>query len=141
MLFAEKTAGRPSVKAVDNITVFQAFIVGLFQILSLWPGFSRSGSTISGGLIMGLSRTAAAEFSFIIAVPIMFTAFIYELLKIWSTISSNELLLIAIGLTVAFVVAYFSVVWFLRFLNKSSLAAFAYYRFFIAAVMAYILYS
>ena len=109
----------------------------MFQILALWPGFSRSGSTISGGLILGISRGAAAEFSFIIAVPLMLVACLYDLLKVWDKLNSADIHMFAIGFIVAFVVAYFSVVWFIRFLNKSTLASFAYYRFILAAVSYY----
>jgi undecaprenyl-diphosphatase len=116
------------------LTIVQAFLVGFCQVLALWPGFSRSGSTIAGGLFFGLSRKAAADFSFIIAVPIMFVACIYDLLKSLSNLNGNDLVMIAIGFVVAFVVAYISVLWFLKFLNKSSLASFAYYRFVIAIV-------
>lgn len=136
MLIAEKVARRPVVNNVDNITLKQAFFVGLFQMLALWPGFSRSGSTISGGLILGISRTAAAEFSFIIAVPLMAVACLYDLLKVWDKLSMADIQMFAIGFGVAFVVAYFSVVWFIRFLNKSTLASFAYYRF-VLAFMSY----
>ena len=69
------------VNDVDKITVKQATLIGFFQFLSLWPGFSRSGSTIGGALFVGVSRKAAADFSFIMAVPVMFVACIYELLK------------------------------------------------------------
>ena len=94
------------------MTIAQAFLTGMFQILALWPGFSRSGSTIAGGLFLGLSRKAAADFSFIIAVPVM----------------------IVIGFITAFIVAYISVLWFLKFMNKSTLASFAYYRFVVAVI-------
>lgn len=134
MLVAEKTARRPSTRSVEDLSLRQAFFVGLFQVLSLWPGFSRSGSTIAGGLFFGLSRTAAAEFSFIIAVPLMFVACVYDLAKIWSKLGSSDLLMIAVGFVTAFVVAYGSIIWFLRFLNSSTLASFAYYRFVLAAV-------
>jgi undecaprenyl-diphosphatase len=137
MLAAERIAGRPRVRNVEEMTVLQAFWVGLFQVLSLWPGFSRSGSTIAGGLFFGMSRTAAAEFSFIIAVPLMFVACIYDLLKSLSEFNSSDLTMIAIGFVVAFVVAYLSIVWFLRFLNRSTLASFAYYRFVLAALSYY----
>ncbi len=134
MLVAEKVATRPVTRDVEDMTLKQAFFVGLFQILSLWPGFSRSGSTIAGGLLFGMNRTAAAEFSFIIAVPLMLLACIYDLLKILHKLNSNDLAMIAIGFVVSFAVAYLSIVWFLRFLNKSTLASFAYYRFVLAAV-------
>ena len=116
------------------MTVKQAFFVGLFQILALWPGFSRSGSTIAGGLFFGMSRKAAAEFSFIIAVPIMLVACLYDLLKIWDKMSMADFQMFAIGFVTAFVVAYGSIVWFLDFLNRSSLTSFAYYRFIVAGI-------
>ena len=137
MLVAEKTAKRPVTCDVDRMTLKQAFWVGLFQLLSLWPGFSRSGSTIAGGLFLGMSRKAAAEFSFIIAVPLMLVACLYDLLKIWNKLSVDDIAMFAIGFVVAFITAYISIVWFLRFLNNSTLASFAYYRFVIAGVSYY----
>ncbi|CVK21177.1 MULTISPECIES: undecaprenyl-diphosphate phosphatase [Sporomusa] len=137
MLVAEKTAKRPVTCDVDRMTIKQAFWVGLFQLLSLWPGFSRSGSTIAGGLFLGMSRKAAAEFSFIIAVPLMLVACLYDLLKIWNKLSMDDIVMFAIGFFVAFITAYISIVWFLRFLNNSTLASFAYYRFVIAGVSYY----
>ena len=109
-------------------------LIGLFQVLSLWPGFSRSGSTIAGGLILGVSRKAAADFSFIMAVPIMLIACIYDLLKIIDQLYWSDFVMFLIGFVTAFVFAYLSIVWFLKFLNKSSLAGFAYYRFAVAFV-------
>lgn len=140
MLVAEKMAKRPVTDDVEDMTIGQAFFVGLFQILSLWPGFSRSGSTIAGGLFLGMSRKAAAEFSFIIAVPIMLVACLYELLKIWQLLSIADVQMFAIGFVTAFVIAYLSIVWFLGFLNKSTLAAFAYYRFALAALAYWYLF-
>lgn len=137
MLVAEKFANRPTTRDVDHLSIKQAFFVGLFQILALWPGFSRSGSTIAGGLFFGLSRKAAADFSFIIAAPLMAVACLYDLLKVWNKLSVADLNMFAIGFGVSFVVAYISVVWFLRFLNNSSLAAFALYRFVLAAFSYY----
>jgi undecaprenyl-diphosphatase len=134
MLAAEKARMRVVCDDVEKMTIMQAFLVGAFQICALWPGFSRSGSTIAGGLFLGVSRKAAADFSFIIAVPVMFVACIYDLLKSLSYLNGNDLVMIAIGFVVAFVVAYISVLWFLKFLNKSTLASFAYYRFLVAAV-------
>ena len=133
MLLAEKKHPRIVCDDVERMTICQSFFVGAFQMLALWPGFSRSGSTIAGGLFLGISRKAAADFSFIIAVPVMFVACIYDLLKSLADLNSGDLLMIAIGFVVAFVVAYISVLWFLKFLNKSTLASFAYYRFLVAA--------
>ena len=134
MLAAEKVHMQVRCKDVEKMTIVQAFLVGAFQMLALWPGFSRSGSTIAGGLFLGMSRKAAADFSFIIAVPVMIVACFYDLLKSLSYLSSNDLIMIAIGFVTAFIVAYVSVLWFLKFLNKSTLASFAYYRFVVALV-------
>ena len=116
------------------MSMYQCLQIGLFQVLALWPGFSRSGSTIAGGLMLGVSRKAAADFSFIMAVPIMLIACIYDLLKIIDQLHWSDFVMFAIGFVTAFVFAYLSIVWFLKFLNKSSLAGFAYYRFIIAVI-------
>lgn len=134
MLAAEKFSKRPQTTDVEKMSVKQAFFVGLFQVLALWPGFSRSGSTIAGGLFLGMSRKAAAEFSFIIAVPIMAIACTYDFLKIWNKLSLTDLHMFAVGFIVAFVVALASILWFLKFLNNSTLASFAYYRFVVAGI-------
>lgn len=128
------------VQDVDKITLRQAMWVGIYQFLSLWPGFSRSGSTIAGGLLIGLSREAAANFTFIIAVPLMFVACIYDLLKNIHALTMDELQILAIGFVVAFVVAYWSVLWFLKFLHKYSLTSFAYYRIALAAFTYWFFY-
>ena len=134
MLMAERSRVRTRCSDVEKMTILQAFLVGAFQICALWPGFSRSGSTIAGGLFLGLSRKAAADFSFIIAVPVMIVACFYDLLKSLPLLNSDDLVMIAIGFVTAFVVAYISVLWFLKFLNKSTLASFAFYRFLVAIV-------
>lgn len=137
MFCAEKFSRDHLVDDVEDISIKQAFLVGLFQILSLWPGFSRSGSTISGGLILGMTRKAAAEFSFIIAVPLMSVACLYDFLKIWKSLTIGDLKFFAIGFVVAFVVAYLSIIWLIRFLNKSTLASFAVYRIILAGFSYY----
>jgi undecaprenyl-diphosphatase len=141
MLIAEQVTDRIVTHDVEDITVKQAAFVGLFQIFSLWPGFSRSGCTIAGGLFLGLSRKAAAEFSFIIAVPLMLAACLYDLLQVWDKLSVGDLQMLVIGFVTAFVVAYISIIWFLRFLNNSTLASFAYYRFVLAAFSYYYFFA
>lgn len=134
MLVAEKFGPKRNTHDVMDISLKQAALIGIFQVFALWPGFSRSGSTLSGALFLGVDRKAAADYSFIIAVPIMTVACTYDLLKSWAVLSVNDLYMISVGFVVAFIVSYFAVAWFLRFLNKSSLAAFAYYRFVIAGL-------
>lgn len=134
MLVAEKYGPKKTTHDVMDISLKQAALIGIFQVFALWPGFSRSGSTLSGALFLGVDRKAAADYSFIIAVPVMVVACGYDLLKSWEILSFNDLYMISIGFVVAFIVSYFAVAWFLKFLNKSSLAAFAYYRFVVAAI-------
>lgn len=123
-----------SVTDVDHITWKQALKIGLFQCLSLWPGFSRSGSTIAGSLLLGISRKAAADFTFIMAVPLMFLACIYDLLKTIKYLEMGDFGILAVGFVTAFFMAYASILWFLKFLNTSTLTGFAIYRFLVALV-------
>lgn len=136
MIGAEKLRKEFKITDVDQITTGKALQIGLFQCLSLWPGFSRSGSTIAGALLLGVSRKASADFSFIMAVPLMFLACFYDLLKVASKFSMSDFGVLAIGFVTSFIVAYLSILWFLKFLNKSTLSGFAYYRF-VVAVVAY----
>ncbi len=135
MLAERLTKGREAelVDDVDKISIRQAIWVGVFQFLSLWPGFSRSGSTIAGGLIVGLSRQAAASYTFLIAVPLMFVACLYDLLKNLASLNNDALAVLAIGFAVSIAVAYWSVLWFLKFLHKYDLTSFAWYRIALAA--------
>lgn len=134
MMFAEMKRSKVTAKTVDEITYRQALQIGLFQVLSLWPGFSRSGSTIAGGMLVGVSRKAGADFTFIMALPIMAIACTYDFLKIYKDLNSSDLLMFAIGFVVAFGVAYASIIWFLKFLGKYNLFAFALYRIFFAVL-------
>ncbi len=136
MLVAEKSNVPIKVHRVDQLSIWQCLQIGLFQVLALWPGFSRSGATIAGGLFLGVSRKAGADFSFIMAVPIMLIACLYDFLKIAKLLNASDFLMFFIGFVTAFVVAYGSIIWFLKFLNKSSLASFAYYRFVFAILSA-----
>lgn len=141
MIMAERYSKEDMLDDVDKINIKQAFYVGMFQLLALWPGFSRSGSTISGGLFLGLSRKVAAEFSFIIAVPIMFVACLYDLYKNFAILSADDLGMFAIGFVTAFITAWISMVWFIKFLNRSSLTSFAVYRFVLAIFSLWYFYK
>ena len=138
--YATKDKQAELVQNVDKISIKQALWVGVFQFLSLWPGFSRSGSTIAGGLLVGLSREVAAHFTFLFAVPLMFVACFYDLLKNLHLLTAGDLQILAIGFVTAFVVAYWSVLWFLKFLHIYSLSAFAYYRICLAVVCYWYFY-
>ena len=136
MIAAEKLRKEFTVTNVDDISFKQAVQIGLFQCLSLWPGFSRSGSTIAGSLFIGISRKASADFSFIMAAPLMLLACTYDLYKSWDQLASGDFGILAVGFVTAFVVAYLSIIWFLKFLNTATLSGFAYYRFAVAAFSA-----
>lgn len=129
---------RIKTETVDQITYKQALIIGLIQCLSLWPGFSRSGSTISGGVLTGMSHRAAADFTFIMAVPIMAGASLLSLVKHWSTFTIDVLPFFAVGFVSAFVFAVISVRFFLKLINRIKLVPFAIYRIVLAAVIYFV---
>jgi undecaprenyl-diphosphatase len=139
MIAAEVLARRrdgAATASIDEMTLGQALAVGCVQCLALWPGFSRSGSTISGGLVVGLDRRTAAEFSFVLAVPVMLAATGYDLLKSLQLLDGGFVATLAIGFAVSFLVAWAAVVAFLRLVQRVSLTPFAIYRFAVAAVYA-----
>ncbi|MCZ8520902.1 MULTISPECIES: undecaprenyl-diphosphate phosphatase [Paenibacillus] len=140
MIAADKYRRTVTAETMDEISYRQAFAIGLFQCLAVWPGFSRSGSTISGGMLLGTSQKAAAEFTFIISVPIMFAASAYDLYKSRAYLSAADLPLFLTGLGTAFVVALLAIVTFLSLIKRLSLTWFALYRFALAAVFFIILY-
>lgn len=129
---------RPKAETVDQVTYKQALSIGLFQCLSLWPGFSRSGSTISGGVLLGLSHRAASDFTFIMAVPIMLGASSISLMKNWQYFSLNDLPFFIAGFITAFVFALISIRFFLKLINKIKLVPFAIYRIVLAAVIYFV---
>jgi undecaprenyl-diphosphatase len=140
MIIADLLGGKsPKVITVDQITYKQAFIVGLIQCFSLWPGFSRSGSTISGGVLIGLSHRAAADFTFIMAVPIMAGASLISLVNNWQYFTMDALPFFIAGFISAFVFALISIRFFLKLINKIKLVPFALYRIVLAGSI-YFLY-
>ncbi|OMF38336.1 undecaprenyl-diphosphatase [Paenibacillus sp. FSL H8-0548] len=140
MIIADRfRPAKTKIESVDQITYKQALSVGLIQCLSLWPGFSRSGSTISGGVLLGMSHRAAADFTFIMAVPIMAGASLLSLAKNWQYFTLESLPFFIAGFLSAFVFALLSIRFFLKLINKIKLIPFAIYRIVLAAVI-YIVY-
>ena len=133
MLFADYYQRRT--RSNIDIGYKKAFVVGIFQCLSLWPGMSRSGSTISGGIFSGMDHKKAASFSFICAVPAMFAATGYELRKTTHSFSSHELLVLVIGFIVSFLVGWASILFLLKLLSKIKLMPFAIYRIILAFII------
>ncbi|WP_053369052.1 undecaprenyl-diphosphate phosphatase [Bacillus sp. FJAT-27245] len=130
---------KPKSETVDQVGYKQAFGIGLFQCLGLWPGFSRSGSTIAGGVLLGMSHRAASDFTFIMAVPIMAGASAISLLKNWQYFSVDALPFFIAGFIAAFVVALISIRFFLKLINRIKLVPFAIYRILLAGLI-YFLY-
>ncbi|CAH2031818.1 undecaprenyl-diphosphate phosphatase [Trichlorobacter ammonificans] len=117
-----------SVEEVQNISYGQAFLIGLVQCLSMVPGVSRSGATIMGGLLCGLSRTAAAEFSFLLALPTMLAATAYDIYKNHAVFQASDLQNIAVGFVTSFIFAVISIKWLLRFVTSHTFVSFGIYR-------------
>ncbi|MFZ3576692.1 undecaprenyl-diphosphate phosphatase [Virgibacillus sp. DJP39] len=140
MIFADKFAPKePIVTTVDQITYRQALTVGMVQCFSLWPGFSRSGATISGGVLTGMSHRAAADFTFIMAVPIMMGASGISLLSNWQYFTLDALPFFVVGFISAFVFALLSIKFFLKLINKVKLTPFAIYRI-VLVIVIYLIY-
>jgi len=116
------------VETVDDMTMLDALKVGCAQAFALIPGTSRSGATIIGGMLFGLSRKAATEFSFFLAIPTLLAATAYSLLKARHSLSAADLPLFGIGSVAAFVSAFLCVRWLLRFISTHDFKAFAWYR-------------
>ncbi|MBU0719777.1 undecaprenyl-diphosphate phosphatase [bacterium] len=113
---------------VEKVTFKQSLVIGFAQIFALIPGTSRAGSTIIGALLVGLNRKASAEFSFLLAFPVMSAVTAYDLLKHYHEFSSANLLTLAVGFVVSFIVAYLTIKLFLVFLEKFTFVAFGIYR-------------
>ncbi|MEG1497120.1 MAG: undecaprenyl-diphosphate phosphatase [Clostridiales bacterium] len=118
----------PTTKELEDISYKTAFIIGVFQILSLIPGTSRSGSTILGALMIGVSRTAAAEFTFFLAVPTMLGASAFKLLKFGLNFTGAEMITLAVGMVVAFVVSVIAIKFLMGYIKKHDFKVFGWYR-------------
>lgn len=113
---------------VEDVTLKESLVIGFAQIFALIPGTSRAGSTIIGALLVGLSRKASAEFSFLLAFPVMSAVTAYDLLKHYHEFSDANLLVLAIGFIVSFIVAFGTIKLLLKFLEKFTFVAFGIYR-------------
>jgi len=131
ILIAERFAAqRPQqrVETVDDMTLMDALKVGLIQCLALVPGTSRSGATIIGGMLMGMSRKAATDYSFFLGIPTLLGAGVYSLYKERALLSMADVPLFAVGLIFSFISAWLCVRWLLRFISTNSFVPFAWYR-------------
>jgi len=120
---------------IEDITLKESMIIGFAQVFALVPGTSRAGSTIIGALLIGLSRKASAEFSFLLAFPVMSAVTAYDLLKHYKEFSDANFLTLGIGFVVSFLVAYITIKLFLKFLEKFTFIAFGIYRIIFGVVL------
>ncbi|WP_027633816.1 undecaprenyl-diphosphate phosphatase [Clostridium hydrogeniformans] len=137
LIFVENKYRKNSkTKSIDDVTYGQALTIGAFQCLALWPGMSRSSSTIMGGWISGLNNTAAAEFSFFLALPVMVGASGLKLYKYdYSSITGDQIIALIVGSLVAFLVALVVVDRFIAFLKKKPMRIFAVYRILVGVIL------
>ncbi len=142
MIFVEKSpfahgkkAQSPQYLTLDAMTPSLALGIGCFQCLALWPGFSRSASTIMGGMLLGAGRQVSAEYSFIAAVPIMVAATGYDVLKSWDVFTAADLPFFALGIVCSFVAALAAVKLFVGLLSRITLIPFAMYRLVLAPLV------
>ena len=118
----------PSCTSLKDLSFKTAFLIGIFQVLSVIPGTSRSGSTIIGGILVGASRTVAAEFTFFLAIPVMFGASLLKLLKFGFVFTAGELTILAVGCLVAFVVSILAIKFLMSYIKKHDFKVFGWYR-------------
>lgn len=119
---------RPAVERSGQISYQMAFFIGCFQMLSLVPGTSRSGATILGAMVLGCSRSAAAEFSFFLGIPVMFGASLLKLVKFGFRFSGVEIFFLLFGMVVAFLVSAFSIQFLMSYIRRNDFKVFGYYR-------------
>lgn len=118
----------PTVKSLSDITYKTALLIGLFQVLSIIPGTSRSGATIIGALLIGVSRVAAAEFTFFLAVPVMFGLSFIKILKFGLAFTLSELIVLILGMLVAFIVSILVIKFLMGYIKKHDFQVFGWYR-------------
>ncbi len=128
ILWVEASHKPVHVATLEQVTVKTALLVGLAQCCALFPGISRSGATIIGGLLAGMDRRVATEYSFFLALPTMIVATAYKMLKSFSIFTYQDLLALLVGLIVSFFVAWAVIAAFLAFVKQHTLSSFAYYR-------------
>ena len=118
----------PTISSFEGLTYKTAFFIGLFQVLALIPGTSRSGATILGAIILGTSRFVAAEFSFFLSIPVMFGASFLKIIEFGFSFTGEEVVILLVGMTTAFLVSIFAIKFLLGYIKKNDFKAFGWYR-------------
>lgn len=138
ILLIERTLPKTKKCGLDSLGWQEALAVGLFQCLALWPGISRSASTILGGMTVGIERKTAAEYSFLAAVPVMFAAVAYDLYKSIRFLQMSDMPVFSVGFAVSFVSALLAIKFFIRLIGSHTLIPFGLYRIIIAFVILWV---
>lgn len=125
----------PTMNKIDEMPLSTAFFIGLFQVLSVIPGTSRSGATILGAMLLGTSRGLAAQFSFFLAIPVMFGASLLKVVKYEGEVLGSEIGLLIIGMVVAFIVSVLSIKFLMDYIKKKDFTAFGWYRIVLGALV------
>lgn len=127
-IIVENHHKKAKVSDLNKLTYKQALLVGLFQVLSIIPGTSRSGATILGGLLIGLDRSVAASYTFYLAIPVMFGASLLKLVKFGFAFSASEIIILLVGMISAFIVSILAIKFLLKYIKKNDFKVFGYYR-------------
>ncbi len=135
LILVERFLPKPKTIGLDNLTWKDALVVGVAQCVALWPGMSRSASTIVGAMLYGVERKTAAEFSFFAAVPILFAATGYDLLKSFKVLQASDFPIFAIGFVVSFITAALAIKFFISLLGRITFVPFGIYRIVVAVLV------
>ncbi len=140
MILVDKKERKSTISEIDEISPKISIYIGLFQCLAMIPGFSRSGATIIGGLLLGLKRKVATEFSFFLAIPTIAAASFYDLIKNYSEIDFSGIQLIIIGLISSFLAAMLVIKWFVNFVSRNNFFVFGIYRIALGALILLLIF-
>ena len=126
----------PTVNRISELSFKDAFLIGMFQLIAaIFPGTSRSGATILGALMLGVSRKVAAEFTFYLAIPVMFGASLLKILKFGFVFAANEIIILFVGMFVAFIVSVFAIKFLMKYIKNNDFKLFGYYRIILGIVV------
>ena len=137
ILLTERFCKKFRKSGVDSLNFKEALIIGFFQCLAMWPGVSRAGATILGAMMIGIDRKTATEYSFFAAAPVIFAASLLDLVKSLHVLHASDIPFFAVGFIVSFVSALVIVKFFIRYVSKHTLNAFAWYRLAVAAAVLF----
>ena len=140
IIIVEKSKIKEKCSNVEDLSLARSLSIGLFQVLAMIPGVSRSGATIIGSMILGVNRKAATEFSFFLAIPTMFAAVIYDLYKNWQVLDIDNIQIILIGFFSAFISALLVIKWLLNFISNHNFMIFAYYRIILGCILIFMIF-